>query len=149
MVTAPFYKDHQASRAENKSACSTLRTDWKLLADRLAWRNCGVWLRADQLPEYASRVAQVLQTVLDPTERICEFGAANAGRPRVRTMLLNALGSNLVWGTFNGVFYRIGCPSSRGHGLVIFRAGRAAAEPSQPAYCRRFLHRCCLRRSSS
>lgn len=83
--------------------------------------------------------------VLDPTERISEvlFGlimvltftgslsVAEADRAEVRTMLIGALGCNLVWGIIDGVLYLMGCLAETHRSLRIFRAARSATEPQE------------------
>jgi hypothetical protein len=83
--------------------------------------------------------------LLDPIDRVSEilFGlimvltctgslsVAQAGRAEVRTMLLGALGCNLVWGFIDGVFYLMGCLAESSSSLVTFRAVRQAKDPKE------------------
>ena len=83
--------------------------------------------------------------VLEPAERISEvlFGlimvltftgslsVAEADRAEVRTMLIGAVGCNIVWGIIDGVLYLMGCLAEKGRSLKIFRAVRKAADPQQ------------------
>src|SRR6478609_9186285 len=78
--------------------------------------------------------------VLEPAERISEvlFGlimvltftgslsVAEADRAEVKTMLIGALGCNIVWGIIDGVLYLMGCLAEKGRSLMIFRALRNA-----------------------
>jgi len=87
--------------------------------------------------------AQPSQRVLEPIDRISEalFGlimvltftgslsVAEADRAEVRTMLIGALGCNIVWGIIDGILYLMGCLSEKGRGLMIYRAVRNAADP--------------------
>ncbi len=80
---------------------------------------------------------------LEPDERIAEvlFGlimvltftgslsVAGEDRAEVRTMLIGALGCNLVWGIIDGVLYLMGCLAEKGRDLSIFHAVRNAANP--------------------
>lgn len=81
--------------------------------------------------------------LLEPAERISEllFGlimvltftgslsVAGADRAEVRTMLIGALGCNIVWGIIDGILYLMGCLADKGRDLSIFRAVRNAANP--------------------
>lgn len=81
--------------------------------------------------------------VLEPIDRVSEvlFGlimvltftgslsVAEAGRDDVRTMLIGALGCNLVWGIIDGMLYLMGCLAEKGRGLRTFRAVRNASNP--------------------
>jgi hypothetical protein len=83
--------------------------------------------------------------LLDPIDRVSEvlFGlimvlsftgslsVAQAGRAEVRTMLLGALGCNLVWGVIDAVFYLMGCLAESGRRLLTFRAVRQATDPKE------------------
>ena len=83
--------------------------------------------------------------VLDPIDRVSEvlFGlimvlsftgslsVAQAGRAEVRTMLLGALGCNLVWGIIDGVFYLMGGLAESGRRLLTVRAVRQARDPKE------------------
>jgi len=83
--------------------------------------------------------------VLEPAERISEvlFGlimvltftgslsVAEADRAEVKTMLIGALGCNIVWGIIDGVLYLMGCLAEKGRSLMIFRAVRKADDPHQ------------------
>jgi hypothetical protein len=85
------------------------------------------------------------QRVLEPAERISEvlFGlimvltftgslsVAEADRAEVRTMLIGALGCNIVWGIIDGVLYLMGCLAEKGRNLNVFRAVRNATDPQQ------------------
>ncbi len=81
--------------------------------------------------------------VLEPSDRIAEilFGlimvltftgslsVAEADRAEVRTMLVGALGCNIVWGIIDGVLYLMGCLAEKGRSLMILRSVRNAADP--------------------
>ncbi len=81
--------------------------------------------------------------VLEPNERIAEvlFGlimvltftgslsVAEADRAEVRTMLIGALGCNVVWGIIDGVLYLMSCLNDNRRSLRIFRAVRNAGDP--------------------
>ena len=81
--------------------------------------------------------------VLDPIDRVSEvlFGlimvltftgslsVAETGRTEVRTMLLGALGCNLVWGIIDGLFYLMGCLAEKSRLILTLRAVRNAADP--------------------
>ena len=83
--------------------------------------------------------------VLEPAERISEvlFGlimvltitgslsVVEADRAEVRTMLIGALGCNIVWGIIDGVLYLMGCLAEKGRSLMIYRAVRKATDPQQ------------------
>src|SRR6186997_3165475 len=83
--------------------------------------------------------------VLEPAERISEvlFGlimvltltgslsVAEADRAEVRTMLIGALGCNIVWGIIDGVLYLMGCLAEKGRSIKIFRAVRKTIDPQQ------------------
>ena len=83
--------------------------------------------------------------VLEPYERISEvlFGlimvltftgslsVATAGSDDVRTMLIGALGCNLVWGVIDGILYLMGCLSDQGSGIRALRSLRKAATPEE------------------
>jgi hypothetical protein len=58
------------------------------------------------------------------------LSAAEAGQGEVRTMMIAALGCNLAWGIIDGGMYLMACFAARGHGLVMLRRLRAAAEPA-------------------
>jgi len=82
------------------------------------------------------------QRVLEPAERISvvPFGlimvltftgslsVAEADRAEVRTMLIGALGCNIVWGIIDGVLYLMGCLAEKGRDLMIFLAVRKATD---------------------
>lgn len=84
----------------------------------------------------------IARRTLSPIERISEmlFGlimvlsftgslsVADAGKDDVRTMLIGALGCNLVWGIIDGALYLMGCLAARGENLRAFRAARRAAD---------------------
>ena len=81
--------------------------------------------------------------VLEPSDRIAEvlFGlimvltftgslsVAEADRAEVRTMLIAALGCNIVWGIIDGVLYLMGCLAEKGREMRILRAARDAVDP--------------------
>jgi VIT1/CCC1 family predicted Fe2+/Mn2+ transporter len=81
--------------------------------------------------------------VLDVDERVSEvlFGlimvltftgslsVAEAGREDVRTMLVGALGCNLVWGVIDGVLYLMGRLAGQSLDLRTFRTVREAGSP--------------------
>lgn len=83
--------------------------------------------------------------VLDPFDRVSEvlFGlimvltftgslsVAEAGREDIRTMLIGALGCNLVWGVIDAVFYLLGCLAEKHRSLVAFLAVRSADTVSE------------------
>ena len=83
--------------------------------------------------------------VLEPVDRISEvlFGlimvltftgslsVAEADRAEVRTMLIGALGCNIVWGIIDGVLYLMGCLAEKERNRMIFRAVRNASDPQQ------------------
>src|SRR6188474_321274 len=83
--------------------------------------------------------------VLEPSDRIAEvlFGlimvltftgslsVAEADRAEVKTMLIGALGCNIVWGIIDGVLYLMGCLAEKGRSLMIFRAVRQTTDPQQ------------------
>src|SRR6187455_783598 len=83
--------------------------------------------------------------VLDPNQRIAEvlFGlimvltftgslsVAEADRAEVKTMLIGALGCNIVWGIIDGVLYLMGCLAEKGRSIKIFRAVRKTIDPQQ------------------
>src|SRR6478752_6099095 len=83
--------------------------------------------------------------VLEPAERISEvlFGlimvltftgslsVAEADRAEVRTMLIGALGCNIVWGIIDGVLYLMGCLAEKGRNLKLFLAVRKSDDPQQ------------------
>jgi hypothetical protein len=89
--------------------------------------------------------ARSSKRVLEPIDRISEvlFGlimvltftgslsVAEADRAEVRTMLIGALGCNMVWGIIDAVLYLMGCLSEKGGNLMIYRAVRGAADPGQ------------------
>jgi len=89
------------------------------------------------MPEETTKSSQ---RVLEPAERISEvlFGlimvltftgslsVAEADRAEVRTMLIGALGCNIVWGIIDGVLYLMGCLAEKGRDLMILRALRNA-----------------------
>src|SRR3974377_2475528 len=81
--------------------------------------------------------------VLEPIERIseglfglimvltftCTFSVAEAGRSEVRTMLLAAIGCNLVWGIIDAIMYLMGCLADRARSLRTLRAAQKADSP--------------------
>src|SRR3974377_1683643 len=85
--------------------------------------------------------------VLEPIERIseglfglimvltftCTFSVAEAGRSEVRTMLLAAIGCNLVWGIIDAIMYLMGCLAERARVLATVSGVRKApsAEKAQ------------------
>src|SRR6187401_3172505 len=88
---------------------------------------------------------QSSRRVLEPSERISEvlFGlimvltftgslsVAEADRAEVRTMLIGALGCNIVWGIIDGVLYLLGCLAERGRSLTILCAVRKENDPQE------------------
>src|SRR6187399_2891166 len=83
--------------------------------------------------------------VLEPVERVSEvlFGlimvltftsslsVAEAGREGIRTMLIGALGCNLVWGIIDGVLYLMGCFAEKSRNLQTHHAVRKEADPQK------------------
>lgn len=94
------------------------------------------------MPDESSRSSK---RVLESNERISEvlFGLimvltftgslsiAEADRAEVRTMLIGALGCNIVWGIIDGILYLMGCLAERGRGRSIFHAVRKATDPQK------------------
>jgi VIT family len=84
-------------------------------------------------------------SILDPIDRISEvlFGlimvltstntvsVVSAGRPDIRTMILAALGCNLAWGIIDAGLYVLGRIDERGRNLLMLRAVREAADPTE------------------
>src|SRR6478672_4989380 len=94
------------------------------------------------MPEETTKSSQ---RVLEPAERISEvlFGlimvltftgslsVVEADRAEVKTMLIGALGCNIVWGIIDGVLYLMGCLAEKGRSIKIFRAVRKTIDPQQ------------------
>src|SRR4029079_18328663 len=59
------------------------------------------------------------------------LSVVEADRAEVRTMLIGALGCNIVWGIIDGVLYLMGCLAEKGRSLMIYRAVRKATDPQQ------------------
>jgi VIT1/CCC1 family predicted Fe2+/Mn2+ transporter len=77
--------------------------------------------------EPIERISEVLFGLIMVLTFTCSFSVAEAGRAEVRTMLVGALGCNLVWGIIDGVMYLMGCLAERARSLATFRAVRKAA----------------------
>ena len=77
--------------------------------------------------EPIERVSEVLFGLIMVLTFTCSFSVAEAGRAGVRTMLLGALGCNLVWGIIDAIMYLMGCLAERARSLATFRAVRKAA----------------------
>src|SRR6188472_4231177 len=94
------------------------------------------------MPEESTKASR---RVLEPAERISEvlFGlimvltftgslsVAEADRAEVKTMLIGALGCNIVWGIIDGVLYLMGSLAESERNLKIYRAARDATQPQQ------------------
>ena len=81
--------------------------------------------------EPIERVSEVLFGLIMVLTFTCSFSVAEAGRAEVRTMLLAALGCNLVWGIIDAIMYLMGCLAERARSLATFRAVRKAADPEK------------------
>ena len=83
-----------------------------------------------------------LKRVLDPMERIsetlfglimalgftCSLGVATAGKVKIQTMLVGALGCNLAWGIIDAGVYLLARINDRGRKLHTLRAMRQATD---------------------
>jgi VIT1/CCC1 family predicted Fe2+/Mn2+ transporter len=81
--------------------------------------------------ESSDRIAEVLFGLIMVLTFTGSLSVAEADRNEVRTMLIGALGCNIVWGVIDGVLYLMGSLAEKGRGLMIFRAIRKAADPLQ------------------
>jgi hypothetical protein len=110
--------------------------------------------------------------VLEPVERLSEilFGlimaltvtsavsVTTADQMTIRTMLIAALGCNLVWGIIDAGMYLMARLGERGHNAVVAQAKRKAADREQAfaastiflvARCRWRGHDCAIRPASA
>jgi hypothetical protein len=83
--------------------------------------------------------------VLEPVERIseflfglimvltltCTFSVDGANRASVRTLLMEALGCNVAWGTIDAFFYLLNSLGQRGHGVALLKQLRRTSEPGE------------------
>jgi hypothetical protein len=81
--------------------------------------------------ESSERIAEVLFGLIMVLTFTGSLSVAEADRAEVRTMLIGALGCNLVWGIIDGVLYLMGCLADRARGLMILRSVRQAGDPQQ------------------
>jgi hypothetical protein len=77
------------------------------------------------------RISEVLFALIMVLTFTCSFSVADAGREKVRTMLLGALGCNLAWGIIDAVFYLMACFGERGRAILTLGALRQASSPAQ------------------
>src|SRR5580693_8321591 len=80
---------------------------------------------------------------LEPVERIseiwfglimvltftCSISVNQAGRQKVRTLLIGAVGCNLAWGIIDSCMYLLACFVERGTAIAKLRAVRNASDP--------------------
>jgi hypothetical protein len=83
--------------------------------------------------------------VLEPVEKIseflfglimvltltCTFSVDGANRGSVRTLLVEALGCNVAWGTIDAFFYLLNSLGQRGHGVALLKQLRRTSEPGE------------------
>jgi VIT1/CCC1 family predicted Fe2+/Mn2+ transporter len=81
--------------------------------------------------EPIERISEVLFGLIMVLTFTCSFSVAEAGRSEIRTMLLAALGCNLVWGLIDGIMYLMGCLAEKARSLAALRAVRKANDPQK------------------
>jgi hypothetical protein len=81
--------------------------------------------------EPIERISEVLFGLIMVLTFTCSFSVAEAGRGEVRTMLLAALGCNLIWGIIDAIMYLMSCLAEGARSLALFRAVRKAADPAK------------------
>ena len=81
--------------------------------------------------EPAVRISEVLFGLIMVLTFTGSLSVAEADRAEVKTMLIGALGCNIVWGIIDGVLYLMGCLAEKGRSIKIFRAVRKTIDPQQ------------------
>jgi len=79
--------------------------------------------------EPIERISEVLFGLIMVLSFTCSLSIAEAGRSGVRTMLLGALGCNLVWGIIDGIMYLMGCLAEKARSLATLRSVRKGSDP--------------------
>src|SRR4029453_6525843 len=77
------------------------------------------------------RLSEVLFGLIMVLTFTGSLSVAEADRAEVRTMLIGALGCNIVWGIIDGVLYLMGCLAEKGRSLTIYHAVRKATDARQ------------------
>jgi VIT1/CCC1 family predicted Fe2+/Mn2+ transporter len=81
--------------------------------------------------EPIERISEVLFGLIMVLTFTCSFSVAEAGHAQVRSMLLGALGCNLVWGIIDAIMYLMGCLAERARALATLRTLRKTSDPRQ------------------
>jgi hypothetical protein len=79
-------------------------------------------IRWKRVLEPDARISEVLFGLIMVLTFTGSLSVAEAGREDVRTMLIGALGCNLVWGIIDGVLYLMGCLAESARNLMTFQA---------------------------
>src|SRR5213080_2085436 len=83
--------------------------------------------KSDRPLEPVERIAEALFGLIMVLTFTCSISVAEPGREDVRTMLIGALGCNLVWGVIDAVLYLMSCLAERGTGIATLRSVQGAA----------------------
>src|SRR3974377_1898072 len=81
--------------------------------------------------EPIERISEVLFGLIMVLTFTCSFSVAESGRAEVRTMLLAALGCNLVWGIIDAIMYLMGCLAERARSLSLLHRVRKTENPEK------------------
>ena len=87
--------------------------------------------KSDRPLEPVERISEALFGLIMVLTFTCSISVAESGREDVRTMLVGALGCNLVWGVIDAILYLMACLAERGKGIDTLRAVRRAASPQE------------------
>jgi len=77
----------------------------------------------------SERIAEVLFSLIMVPTLTSSLRVATAGADDVHTVLMGALGCNLVWGIIDAVLYLMGRMAEKGRALMVLQAVRKTAEP--------------------
>jgi hypothetical protein len=87
--------------------------------------------RSDRPLEPVERISEALFGLIMVLTFTCSISVAEAARDDVRTMLVGAIGCNLVWGVIDAVLYLMACLAERGTSVATLRALRRASSPEE------------------
>ena len=87
--------------------------------------------RSKRVLEPIERISEVLFGLIMVLTFTCSFSVAESGRAEIRSMLLGALGCNLVWGIIDAIMYLMGRLADKARSLTTLRAVRKAASPEK------------------
>jgi VIT1/CCC1 family predicted Fe2+/Mn2+ transporter len=81
--------------------------------------------------EPVERISEALFGLIMVLTFTCSISVAQTAREDVRTMLMGALGCNLVWGVIDAVLYLMSCLAERGTSIATLRSVRRAGTPRE------------------